>query len=117
MGGALALDRDNSKFKYAMGTVAMRSRDVSSAIPYFETYISAQPQDPRGHFAVGAACFAAGDDDRARKEMEGLRTTATTAAGAEYFLGRIARLDEKLAAAANDIQKSIHLLPSFAESY
>jgi tetratricopeptide (TPR) repeat protein len=95
----------------------MRSRNVSSAIPYFETYISAEPQDPRGHFAVGVACFATGDYNRARKEMEGLRTSATTAAGAEYFLGRIARLDEKLDEAADHIEKSIHLLPSFAESY
>ena len=114
---ALALDPHNPKFNYAMGTVAMRSRDVSSAIPYFENYISAEPQDPRGHFAVGVARFATGDYDRARKEMEGLRTSATTAAGAEYFLGRIARLDEKLDEAADHIEKSIHLLPSFAESY
>jgi tetratricopeptide (TPR) repeat protein len=114
---ALALDPHNPKFNYAMGTVAMRSRNVSSAIPYFETYISAEPQDPRGHFAVGVACFATGDYNRARKEMEGLRTSATTAAGAEYFLGRIARLDEKLDEAADHIEKSIHLLPSFAESY
>jgi len=114
---ALALEPHNPKFNYAMGTVELRSRDVSSAIPYFETYIAAEPQDPRGHFALGAACFAAGNYGRSRKEMEGIRKSAATAAGAEYFLGRIARLDEKLDEAADHIEKSIHLLPSFAESY
>lgn len=114
---ALSLDPKNAKYNYAMGTVALRSHDVSSAIPYFETYIAAEPQDPRGHFALGVACFAAGNYDRARKEMEGIRTGADTAAGAEYFLGRIARLDEKLDEAADHIEKSIHISPSFAESH
>jgi tetratricopeptide (TPR) repeat protein len=100
-----------------MGTIALRSHDIASAIPHFETYLAAEPQDPRGHFALGVACFAAGDYDRARKEMEGIRTGTDTAAGAEYFLGRIARLDEKLDEAANHIEKSVQLSPSFAESY
>jgi tetratricopeptide (TPR) repeat protein len=114
---ALALDPQNAKYNYAMGTVALTSRDASSAIPYFETYIAAEPQDPRGHFALGAACFASGDYDRARKEMELVRTGANTAAGAEYFLARIARLDEKLGEAAEHIERSIKILPSVAESY
>jgi tetratricopeptide (TPR) repeat protein len=113
----LALDPHNAKYNYAMGSIELRSRDVSSAIPYFEAYIAAQPEDPRGRFALGVACFAAGDYDRARKEMEGLHTRTSTAAGAEYFLGRIARLDEKLDEAAAHIEKSIYLLPSFAESH
>lgn len=114
---ALALDPHNPKYNYAMGSVELRSRDVSAAIPYFEAYIAAQPQDSRGRFALGVACFAAGDYGRARREMESLRTDASTAAGAEYFLGRLARLDEKLDEAADHIGKSIHLLPSFAESH
>jgi Flp pilus assembly protein TadD len=114
---ALALDPKNATYNYAMGTVALRSHDVSSAIPHFETYLAAEPQDPRGHFALGVACFAAGDYERARKEMEGIRSNANIAPGAEYFLGRIARLDEKLEEAAEHIEKSIHLSPSFAESY
>jgi len=114
---ALALDPKNAKYNYAMGTIALRSHDIASAIPHFETYLAAEPQDPRGHFALGVACFAAGDYDRARKEMEGIRTGTDTAAGAEYFLGRIARLDEKLDEAANHIEKSVQLSPSFAESY
>ncbi len=114
---ALALDPKHPKYNYAMGTIALRSHDVSSAIPRFETYIAAEPQDPRGHFALGVACFAAGNYDRARKEMEGIRTSPNTAAGAEYFLGRIARLDEKLDEAVDHIEKSIHLSPSFAETH
>jgi len=117
LGRALALDPHNPKYNYAMGTIALSSRDVSSAIPYFEAYNAGEPKDPRGHFALGVACFAAGDYGRARKEMESLRTGANTAAGAEYFLGRIARLDEKLDEAAAHVEKSIQLLPTFAESY
>ncbi len=114
---ALAIDPKNAKYNYAMGTIALRSHDVSSAIPRFETYLAAEPQDPRGHFALGVAYFAAGNYERARKEMEGIRASANTAAGAEYFLGRIARLEENLDEAAGHIDKSIRLSPSFAESY
>ena len=114
---ALALDPKNPKYNYEMGTVALAGREVSLAIPYFETYVAAEPQDPRGHFALGAACFAAGDYSRARKEMEGVRTDPHTAAGAEYFLGRIDRVDDRMDEAAEHLEKSIQLLPSFAESY
>lgn len=114
---ALALEPKNPKYNYAMGTVVLAGRDVARAIPYFETYVAAQRRDPRGHFALGVACFAAGDYERARKEMEGIHTDPKTAAGAEYFLGRIARLDEKLDEAAEHVERSIQLLPTFAESY
>jgi tetratricopeptide (TPR) repeat protein len=114
---ALALDPKSPKYNYALGTVALGGREAGHAIPYFETYVAAKPQDPRGHFALGAAYFAAGDYERARKEMEGVRAARDTAAGAEYFLGRIAWVDEKPEEAAEHIEKSIRLLPTFAESY
>ncbi|MBZ5591049.1 MAG: tetratricopeptide repeat protein [Acidobacteriia bacterium] len=114
---ALALDPKNPRYNYAMGLVALTDREVSSAIPYFETYAAAEPQDLRGHFALGVACFAAGDYGRAGKEMEGVRANPNTAAGAEYFLGRIARLDDKIDEAAAHFEKSIQLLPTYAESF
>jgi tetratricopeptide (TPR) repeat protein len=114
---ALALDPRNPKYNYAMGSVELTSHEVSRAVPYFEAYVAAEPQDPRGHFALGVACFAAADYNRASKEMEALRTIPNTAAGAEYFLGRIARLDDRFDQAAEHMEKSIQLLPSFSESY
>lgn len=114
---ALALDPKNPKYNYATGTVALGGREAGRAIPYFETYVAIKPRDPRGHFALGAAYFASGNYERARQEMEGVRANSDTAAGAEYFLGRIAWVDEKLEEAAEHIEKSIQLLPTFAESY
>lgn len=114
---ALALDPKNPKYNYAMGLNALTGREISRAIPYFEAYVAAQPSDPRGHFALGVACFAAGDYGRARTEMEGLRTDPNTAAGAEYFLGRISRLDDNIEEAAKHVEKSIQLAPTFAESH
>lgn len=113
---ALALDPENARYNYALGAVALNTREASRAIPYFEKYVSAQPRDPSGHFALGVACFAAGDYTRARQEMDGVSAHPRTAAGAEYFLGRIARVEEKLDEAAGHLERSIRLLPSFAES-
>ena len=114
---ALALDPRNPKYNYAMGSVALVSHEISGAVPYFETYVAAEPRDPRGHFALGVACFATGDYPRARQQMEGIRSDAITAAGAEFYLARIARLDDRLDEALEHVEKSIQLLPSFAESH
>ena len=46
-----------------MGSIILNARDPASAIPYFQTYIAARPRDPRGHFALGVAYFAAADYD------------------------------------------------------
>jgi tetratricopeptide (TPR) repeat protein len=49
--------------------------------------------------------------------MLGLGKDPKTEAGAAYFLGRVARLEEKYDEAAAYIERSLKLLPSFAESY
>jgi tetratricopeptide (TPR) repeat protein len=113
---ALALDPHNASYNYAVGSVALSSRDASRAVPYFQTYVAAQPRDPRGHFALGVAYFATADYGRAREQMESIHNDPKTSAGAEYFLGRIARIEEKLDEAVTHLERSIALLPAFAES-
>ena len=71
---------------------------------------------PARPFALGVAYFATADYGRAREQMESIRTDPKTSAGAEYFLGRIARIEEKLDEAVTHLERSIALLPTFAES-
>jgi tetratricopeptide (TPR) repeat protein len=63
------------------------------------------------------AYFAAGDYDHCRSEMRGISKDPKTGAGAAYFLGRVARIEENLDEAAAYFDQTIHLLPSFAEAY
>ena len=114
---AVGLEPRNPRYNYALGWAALSAGDTSGAVPYLRTYIAAQPKDPRGHFALGIVHFATNDFNHARQEMEQIRTNPETAAGAEYILGRIARIEDKLEEAAAHLQRSIDLLASFAESH
>jgi tetratricopeptide (TPR) repeat protein len=114
---AVALDPHNADYNYALGSIILNTRDAASAIECFRKYVEARPKDPRGHFALGVAYFASGDYEKCRGEMLGLTKDPKTTAGAAYFLGRIARLEDNLDEAVTMLDQSIRLQPSFAEAY
>jgi tetratricopeptide (TPR) repeat protein len=114
---ALALDPENPSYNYAMGSLILRTRDAATAASYFRKFVKAKPADPRGHYALGIAYFASGDNAKAKEEMLAVQSNPHTAAGAEYFLGRIARLKGDPDDATRHLHRSIELLPSFSESH
>jgi tetratricopeptide (TPR) repeat protein len=114
---ALAIDPQNADYNYAMGATLLGSGSSAGAVPYFTKYVSARPQDARGHFALGVAYFASGDYELCRSEMLGLSKDPKAEAGATYFLGRVARVEGNYDEALAYIERSIKLLPSFAENY
>jgi tetratricopeptide (TPR) repeat protein len=114
---ALALEPNNPAYNYAMGSVILTTRDAATASIYFKKYVAAKPADARGHFALGVAYFSAGDYTNAKAEMRNVENNAGTAGGAEYFLGRMARLENDLEGATTYLQKSIKILPDYSESH
>lgn len=114
---AVALDPHNPDYNYALGSIILTTREASAAVACFRNYVEARPQDPRGHFALGVAYFATGDYDNCRAEMLPLSKDPKTEAGAAYFLGRVARIEENFDEAATFLDQSIRLQPSFAEAY
>jgi tetratricopeptide (TPR) repeat protein len=114
---ALDLDPENPVYNYARGSVELQGRAAWQAIPYFKKFVAAEPGDPRGHFALGAAEFASQDYEVAAKEMNSVANYTETAAGAEYFLGRIAKAESDWAKASAYFQKSIETDPNYADSY
>jgi tetratricopeptide (TPR) repeat protein len=114
---AVALDPNNPDYNYALGSIILTTREASGAVACFRNYVQARPLDPRGHFALGVAHFATGDYDNCRTEMQSVSKDPKTAAGAAYFLGRVARIEENLDEAATFFDQSIRLAPSFAEAY
>lgn len=114
---ALAIDSQNPDYNYAMGSVILTTRDAATAASYFEKFVKAKPADVRGHYALGIAYFASGDYERAKEEMRGIESNPKAAGGAEYFLGRIARLQGELVEATMHLKKSIELMPAFSESH
>jgi tetratricopeptide (TPR) repeat protein len=112
---AVRLDPENAYYNYALGAVAVHGRPGES-IPYFEKYIARKPGDPRGRFALGAAHFYAGDYEAAQKNLRAVAAKPETSAGAHYFLGRIAKLQEDLPEAERELMQAVTANPKFADA-
>ncbi|MDQ6706660.1 MAG: tetratricopeptide repeat protein [Acidobacteriota bacterium] len=100
LGKALELDSENPYYNYALGSVLLQWRNTSEAVPYFKKYAELKHNDVRGRFALGAAYFYSGDYDSAKSELRAIVDAPETAVGAHYFLGRIAKQEDRLAEAA-----------------
>ena len=114
---ALAIDPDNPNYNYAMGSVILQTRDAATASSYFAKYVKARPADERGHYALGLAYFSAGEYTHAREEMRTARINKSLAAAADYYLGRMARLDGDLDEAAHQLREALSLQPKFSEPH
>lgn len=114
---AIDLDPNNAMYNYARGSVELQGKSAWLATPYFKKFVAAQPDNPRGHFALGAALFASQDYTAAAGEMKLVAGNRETAAGAQYFLGRIAKVEGDWNAAADHLAKSIAATPDYSDSH
>lgn len=114
---ALAIDPNNPDYNYAMGALLLSGSSAPESVPYLARYVAARPADPRGHFALGAAYFDTLDYEKCRAEMSGVSKAPATEAGAAYYLGRVARVEENFDEALVDLKRAVKLVPSYAEAY
>jgi len=114
---AVSLNPDNVYYNYALGSVLLQDRDPSLAIPYFQRYCQLKPDDPRGRFSLGTAYFYSADYSKARKELDSAAGHPETAAGAHYFLARVAKQEDKLDEAFAHLQQSLKANPNHAEAH
>ena len=114
---AVRLAPDNPPFNYALGAVALHRRDPGEAIPYFKKYAELRPEDARGPFAIGVAAFQAHDFALARVELQKAVGHPGTAAGAYYFLARIAREENELDEGLRLAHKAVEADPRYADPY
>ncbi len=114
---AVELAPDNAYANYALGSVLFQSSEPRSGLPYLQKYRRLKPGDPQGRLALGAAYFQLGEHDLARKELEAVADSPEAAAGANYFLSRIAKLQGNREEAYRLIQLSVRVNPNFADAY
>lgn len=114
---AVRLDPENAPANYAMGAVALARKDPSEAIPYFRKYAELEPHEARGPFGVAVATFEAKDYDNARKLLAAAAARPETAAGANYYLARIARAEGELEEGLRFTQRSVEVNPSYADPW
>ena len=108
---------DNPMVNYMMGAVSMHRHEPSESLPYFEKYISLVPNDPRGRLALGVARFYSNQFDDAVADLAEAAKHPETAAGAHYFLARIARQANNLETARREIDESLRLAPRYADGW
>ena len=113
---AVRLDPENAYYNYALGAVAVNGRDPAQAIPYFEKYIQHKPDDPRGRFALGVAYFYLANYEAATKNLRIVEAVPETAPGVHYFLGRIAKLQDNLPEAQNELKQAVANDPRFVDA-
>jgi Tfp pilus assembly protein PilF len=113
---AVTLDPSNAYYNYAFGAVALQREDPRESIPHFRRYCALKPADPWGRLALGTAYFHSHDDDAARKELEPLVRYPATAAGAHYFLRRIANREGDLGLAARELHQALQIAPHYSNA-
>ena len=114
---AVSLDPESAPVNYMMGVVSMHRHDPSEGVPYLEEYVSLQPNDPRGRFALGVGRFHANDFDGAQRDLAEVAERPETAAGANYFLARIARQSGRLDDARRHVERSLQAHPGYADAW
>ncbi len=114
---AVSLNPENPFANYALGSVLMQSSEPRNGLPYLQKYCRLMPNDPRGRLALGAAYFQVGELEMAQKELTPLVNLPLTAAGANYFLSRIAKLKGDQEDAYRLIQLSLRANPNYSDAY
>ena len=104
---AVTLAPDHPGVNYMMGVVSLHRHDPSEAVPYFEKYVQLQPDDVRGRLALGIAKFRSNEFESAATILAQVAERPETAAGANYFLARIARQANNLPEARRRIDLAI----------
>lgn len=114
---AVDLDPGNPYYNFAFGAVASQRDDPREAIPYFKKYCALKPSDPRGPLSVGATYYYSHDLADASRELMKAAGDKATAAGANYFLGRIAKDKGQWQAATQYLETSTHDDPGYADAF
>lgn len=114
---ALSLNPNNPYYNYAFGAVALQRRDPREAIPAFQKYCALKPEDPQGKFSLAVTHFYSRDYDAARKELEVVVKFPETAAGAHYFLGRMANQEGDFTLAGRELKLALEVNPKYPDAH
>ncbi len=114
---AVALKPEDAYYNYAFGVASQTKGQYRDSVRHFQKYCELKPEDVRGRLALGIAYFYSYENEAARKEFAFAVEHSVTAAGAHYFLGRLANQDGNLDEALREIQQSLKMGPKFAAAY
>jgi tetratricopeptide (TPR) repeat protein len=108
---AVQLDGQNADYNLAAGAVALQRRASSESISYLTKYRGQRPEDPRGHLALGAAYYQAGQLGEAQQELRLACDSSETASAAHYYLGRAALQTDDFEMAVRELESALTANP------
>ncbi len=114
---AVQLDPENPLYNLAMGYVAIQRIDASESLPYFAKYRKLRPEDPRGMLGLGAAYVESFEIEKGKPDLTKAAQYPETAAGAHYYLARIATRNGDYHDALRELAASLQANPNSAETY
>jgi tetratricopeptide (TPR) repeat protein len=114
---AVALNPHNAYYNYALGVVTMQRKEANESIPYLKEYCELKPHDPRGRLALGVAYYNSLDDESAEKVLSTVANDPQTAAGANFYLGRIDNRQGKYPEALRRLKLALQARPDYADAY
>lgn len=114
---ALSLNSGNPYYNYAFGAVALQRKDPREAIPAFQKYGELMPHDPRGRFSLGVTYFFSRDYDMAKEEFRAVTGFKETAAGAHYYLGRMANQEGDAALAGRELKMALEADAKYSDAH
>src|SRR5439155_9286322 len=93
--------------------------DLKKAIAEYRVLLQRVPDKPGIHYRIGGLLMSlpATSASEARKEFEAELKVDPRSAGAEYYLGELARRSDVLPEAIGHFTKATQLNPGFAEAY
>jgi tetratricopeptide (TPR) repeat protein len=98
-----------------------KQHDLKKAIAEYQVLLQRAPDKPGIHFRIAGLIMSqpptATSAEEARKEFEAELKIFPGNAGAEYYLGELARQKDKLPEAIQHFTRSAELYPSFAEAH
>lgn len=114
MGEAVKLAPDSPEYNFALGVVSSYAQDASAGLPYLKKFHQMRPRDPDGVLALGTAYFRDDDYANAALWLKQAANSASTAAAAHYYLGRILRQQGKYDEALAQLKHTATLQPNHA---
>ena len=89
------------------GRSHLQRRASSESISYLTKYRGQRPKDPRGHLALGAAYYQAGQLGEAQQELRLACDSSETASAAHYYLGRAALQTDDFEMAVRELESAL----------
>lgn len=98
-----------------------KQSDLKKAIAEYRVLLQKTPKMPGIHYRIGALLMTGADTSinavESRKEFEAELKIYPQSAGAEYYLGELARQQDKLPEAIEHYSRATQFSPGFGEAY